>query len=113
MQISDFFSTATRTIITIATTIASISTIAGGVMFVDSRYAHAASLEEIQTTQAVQIRQLKVQNLQLRRVALEDRVFELELKTGSLTPTETALVNRYRQQIRQIDADILNIQQAR
>jgi len=69
-----------------------------GLAWVDSRYAHAADVEQRFTW-------IQKQQLASQRQQYEDKVFELSL-TSKKTPAIQALIDRYNERIRAIDEQL-------
>jgi hypothetical protein len=84
----------------------SIIAIVAALFTVDARYAHASDVEKNreETRQTIQD-----SSLILRKQAIEDKLFEYDLKTeqspnGRLSPFDTAMQKRYKRQLDDIRA---------
>lgn len=82
----------------------SIAAIVGGLFTIDARYAHAQDVVQYQrdTKQII-----KETTNTLRQQMLEDKLFELDIKKAQdkkqqLTPIDSAMYNRYKQQLNDI-----------
>lgn len=82
----------------------SIIAIVGALFTLDARYAHAADVEKEKAQTAKIIRET---SQTLRKQMLEDKLFELDVKraqtNGKSDPVESALRERYKRQIEEID----------
>ena len=92
-----------------------VATVAGGIIFVDNRYAHAQSITQQQTATSHAIEnlrtesQIQFENMQIN--SLDDKIFYLEQKTTK-TPGDQAQLNRFQRQ-RQDSVDRVRSLQAR
>ena len=88
-------------IVTAGAVISSIVTILAAFWAVDSHYATAADLQNVENSFASQM----VRN---RTEDLDDRIFELELKKsqlkGKLDPIDDAMLERYKRNLRKLEA---------
>lgn len=111
-RVTTMFNSPLKSIVTIASGITAIGVIIGAVLTVDSRYVHAedftrmheAAQEQLQLIQ----QQQKVNIDQLRKQGIEDRLFELRLKSKK-TSTDWALIRRYEDQLAEVIARINKI----
>ena len=98
---STCFANKLNTIVTIFTIIAglfgAVTAAYSGINWIDERYAHT---EEV----ADKFNALQQSQLQVQRQQYEDKVFELSL--GKRTPAIQALIDRYNERIRAIDAQL-------
>lgn len=95
--------------------LATLGTIIGSVLTVDTRYAHSDDLKSAQTLYAqgveTQRKEIAAQTQILRKQLLEDKVFELDLRRESdpsrrLSPVEEAQYKRYTRQIEEIARNV-------
>lgn len=90
----------------VSSLVAFVVTVIGTFLTVDDRYAHAVDVQEYKAATSQEIQQqttaLQQQLIILRQQAVEDKVWELDVKRGqqSLSPVEEAQYKRY---IRQLD----------
>jgi len=86
-----------------------------GFITVDERYAHAGDIKELKAQQAGAIMYLKDENaksiLEMRKRAVEDKIFELNLKERQST-ADKALVKRYEAESKNVDEKIIQLEQA-
>lgn len=86
-----------------------VAMVIGGWLFFDERYAHAQSVQRMATEQAQQIQQLTIQNSKnfkrLELNSIDDKIFYLEMKNPR-SQVEEALLNRYKQQRRDLEREI-------
>lgn len=82
----------------------SIIAVVGALFTVDARYAHAADVEKdkAQTQQVI-----KQTAIVIRKQAVEDKLFEFDVKqaqspNGRLTPVESAIQQRYKRQLEEL-----------
>jgi len=86
----------------ITTILTFVGSVVLGVFFIDDRYAHAADLEK-------SVASIRIENKQMRKQVLEDKVFEIQLK-GVKGTIEQAQLERAKQQIKEIENEIRQIQ---
>jgi hypothetical protein len=103
--------------VTIVTSVATfVTTVVGGFLFVDERYAHAAEITQQQTTQSRAIdglrRDTAVQMEQLQLNSLDDKIFYIEQKEKK-TPADEAQLNRFNRQRHDTAERIRMLQQPR
>jgi len=86
-----------------------IGSLVGGVLLVDDRYALARDFAEYKMTTQSQLIQYQNSNrldvLETRKSALEDKLFELDTRRGTknFTTGDEALYKRYAEQINSIN----------
>lgn len=83
--------------------------LAGGIITVEGRYAHAddvRSVKELATFNLNQIRIEQANNVDLlRKQSIEDRLFELRLKDRPIQ-AEKAMLERYKDQLNEVNRRI-------
>lgn len=93
---------------TASATIGSIGAILGTLWALDSHYASAADLENIQKAFAQQIQQIRASDI-------DDKIFMLEIKKntqqGQLDPVDAAMLDRYTRQQKTLQFEQLKSQQ--
>lgn len=88
--------------------VVTLITLVAALFAFDARYAHASETKRQQQTTNEKIEEtqriIHVTTYNLRRAALEDKVFELEVKEAQrkLTPIDSALKERYLRQLKDI-----------
>lgn len=84
----------------------------GGFLAVDDRYAHAGEVAELKKSHEAQVGEIRkdlaiqrieveASSLKIRKLYLEDKIFELEIKKNSnnITPVEKAQLDRFNRQM--------------
>jgi len=103
------FSDTKKTVTTITSTLVFLGSIVGGVLFVDDRYAHAGEVQQLRAEQSQSVIQMRIETKKIRRAALDDKVFEIELKDKK-TDTDKALMERAKREMDLIDQEIAQLQ---
>lgn len=90
---------------TVGTIIGFVTTIVGGAIAIESRYAKAEDIKAIKEFQYRSHEQLRFEQKQsvdvLRKQSIEDKLFELRLKQNP-TQVDRALIQRYEDQLKEV-----------
>ncbi len=93
----------------IAGIIGAAGTIVGAALTIDARYASAADVAEVKQLAAQQLKTIRVEQAintdTLRKQNLEDRLFELRLRSKP-TQLDKAMIERYEDQLRETNERI-------
>lgn len=108
-MITQFFKQYWSGITTISIAVAAIVT---ATLSFESRYASAAEVAQLKQENKVVIEKVQQDNRKsidrLRQQQLEDKIFELNLKGRSRTPVDEALLERYKQQHKDVTERLNN-----
>lgn len=93
--------------------VASVAIFAGAVLSFDQTYARAADVEQMRVEVTTNIQQARVEARysvdQLRKMTLEDKVYELNLVPfAKRTDAQRALLDRYLRQMRELNERWVN-----
>ena len=93
-MLAEIWNTNKKALISIGTVIASVTTIYGGIVFIDDRYVQAADF-------AIQVQEQQKLITDFRVQQLENDIFQLEFKeqSGNSSALDRALKQRYKQQL--------------
>lgn len=87
----------------VASAITFLVSVIGTAMVIDERYAHAGNVEQkLDQLQRSQNSSMAV----LRKQQIEDRVFELDMKGSKQNDFDRALLQRYRQQLNEVNRSL-------
>ena len=81
----------------------------GGVITVESRYAHAEEVRALKEVAGANLRQMRIEQSigldTLRKQSVEDKLFDLRLKEKP-TQVERAMIDRYKEQLDEVNRRI-------
>ena len=115
-MVSSFLANKIKGIITICGLITALFGVVSGtwtgLMWVDARYAHAAEteqkLQDVTKDFNKKFGWIQKNQLETQRQQYEDKIFELNTKQNK-TQSDNALIERYRERMRAIDAQLANM----